>query len=409
MYAKKQIIYTTLALVFFFLLGWKTSEHYFVTNYIPDYQTISYEDDSSSTIVNNPQTVDMSLFWKVWNEIDNYYVDETAVQNDSKLVYGAIKGLAESLDDPYTIFMDPEETQQFEENLNASLEGIGAELTIEEGILIVLSPLKDSPAEEAGLLPGDIIFQINGEITSEMTLFDAIMSIRGEKGTEVTLTIIRDEVAEPFNVTIVRDSINVESVTYELLEDSIGYISINQFSDDTSNEFNAALQKMILDNPKGLIVDLRYNGGGYLDIAVDILSELIEGTQVAVQIQKRKNEENEHVYLWGNATIPELPLVILVNNSSASAAEIMAGAIQDYGRGLIIGEKTYGKGSVQEVLYLEDGSSLRMSIAHWLTPNGRNIEAEGIAPDRIVELKYEDALEGNDTQLDEATQYLLNL
>lgn len=409
MYAKKHIIYTTLALVFFFLLGWKTSEYYFVTNHIPDYQTISYDDIHSKSLVDNPQTVDMSLFWKVWNEIDTYYVDETAIQDDSKLVYGSIKGLVGSLADPYTVFMDPEETNQFEENLNASLEGIGAELTIEESLLVVLSPLKDSPAEEAGLLPGDIIFQINGKVTSEMTLFDAIMSIRGEKGTEVTLTIIREEVAEPFNVTIVRDAINVESVTYELLEDSIGYISINQFSDDTGDEFNATLQKMILDDPKGLIIDLRYNGGGYLDIAVDILSELIEGNKVAVQIQTRENEENEQVYLWGNAIIPELPLVILVNNSSASAAEIMAGTIQDYNRGLVIGEKTYGKGSVQEVLYLDDGSSLRMSIAHWITPNGRNIEDEGITPDRIIELTYEDALEENDTQLNEATQYLLNL
>ncbi|MBD3157111.1 PDZ domain-containing protein [Candidatus Peregrinibacteria bacterium] len=409
MYAKRQIIYTTLALVFFFLIGWKTSEYYFVTNYIPEQQTFTYEESEETPLIDNPQAVDMSLFWKVWQEIDTYYVDETAVQNDSKLIYGSIKGLVDSLNDPYTIFMDPEETHQFEENLNASLEGIGAELTIEEGLLVVLSPLKDSPAEEAGLLPGDIIFQINGEVTSEMTLFDAIMSIRGEKGTDVTLTIIREEIAEPFDVTIVRDAINVESVTYELLEDSIGYISINQFSDDTGDEFNATLQKMILDDPKGLIIDLRYNGGGYLDIAVDILSELIEGSQVAVQIQTRENEENEQVYLWGNATLPELPLVILVNNSSASAAEIMAGTIQDYKRGLVIGEKTYGKGSVQEVLYLEDGSSLRMSIAHWLTPNGRNIENEGITPDRIVELTYEDALEGNDTQLEEATHYLLNL
>lgn len=409
MYAKKQLIYTVLALVLFFMIGWKTSEYYILTNQVSDSYFPQIHEDTSERNSINPQNADMNLFWDVWDELDLYYIDETAVQDDTKLVYGSIKGLVNSLEDPYTVFMDPEETSQFEENLNASLEGIGAELTVEDGMLIVLSPLKDSPAEKAGLLPGDIIFQIDGEITGDMSLFDAIMSIRGEKGTEVTLTIIREEVEEPFDVTIVRDSITVESVTYELLEDNIAYISINQFSDDTGDEFYNAIQQIILDDADSLILDLRYNGGGYLDIAVDILSQLIEGSKVAVQIQTRDNNENEMLYLWGNATIPEIPLVVLVNDGSASAAEILAGAVQDYKRGLVIGKTTYGKGSVQEVIYLEDGSSLRMTIAHWLTPLGRNIEHEGVTPDRVIELTYEDALEGNDTQLDEAVSYLSNL
>ncbi len=408
MYAKKQLIYTVLALVLFFMVGWKTSEYYILTNQVPE-NPFSQINEPSKTNVDNSQSTDMSLFWDVWDEMDMYYIDESAVRDDEKLVYGSIKGLVNSVDDPYTVFMDPEETHQFEENLNGSLEGIGAELTVEDGFLTVLSPLKDSPAEKAGLLPGDVIFQIDGKISSEMTLFDAIMSIRGEKGTQVTLTIIREEVAEPFEVIIVRDSITVESVTYELLENSIAYISINQFSDDTADEFDKAVQQLLLDDAEELIIDLRYNGGGYLDISVDILSELIEGTEAAVQIQTRDTEENEILYLWGNATLPEIPLVVLVNDGSASAAEILAGGIQDYKRGLVIGETTYGKGSVQEVIYLDDGSSLRMSIAHWLTPNGRSIEDVGITPDRLIELTYEDALEGNDPQLAEAKSYLLNL
>lgn len=409
MYAKKQLIYTVLALVLFFMVGWKTSEYYILTNQVPDGYFTQIHKDTSNESASNSQNADMGLFWDVWDELDLYYIDETAVQNNTRLVYGSIKGLVESLGDPYTVFMDPEETSQFEENLNASLEGIGAELTVEDGLLIVLSPLKDSPAEKAGLLPGDVIFQIDGEITSDMSLFDAIMNIRGEKGTQVTLTVIREEVEEPFDVTIVRDSITVESITYELLENDIAYISINQFSDDTGDEFYNAIQQLILDDAQSVILDLRYNGGGYLDIAVDILSEIIEGSQVAVQIQTRDESENEMLYLWGNATIPKIPLVVLVNDGSASAAEILAGAVQDYKRGLVIGETTYGKGSVQEVIYLEDGSSLRMSIAHWLTPLGRNIEHEGITPDRVIELTYEDALEGNDPQLAEAVSYLSNL
>jgi len=408
MYAKKQLIYTVLALVFFFLLGWKTAEYYFSTNG-PSIGSIQSGNGNENINIDNPQDANMALFWDVWEEMDLYYIDELAVQDDQKLVYGSIKGLVSSVEDPYTVFMDPEETKQFEENLNGSLEGIGAELTAEDGFLKVLSPLKNSPAEEAGLLPGDIIFQINGEITGEMTLFDAIMKIRGEKGTDVTLTIIRETVEEPFDVTITRDSITIESVTYELLEEGLAYISINQFSDDTSSEFDAAVQKLLLDNPKGLIVDLRYNGGGYLDISVEILSQLIKGEEPAVQIQTREEGENDMLYLSGDGKLSEIPLVVLVNNGSASASEIMAGAIQDYKRGLVIGEKTYGKGSVQEVIYLEDGSSLRMSIAHWLTPNGRSIQEVGITPDRVIELTYEDAAADKDTQLDEAIGYLLNL
>jgi len=404
MYAKKQFIYTILGLVFFFLIGWKTSEYYLVKHIVtPTTQ--------QSTTQNNdtPKSTDMSLFWDVWNELDNRYVDKSAVLDNKKLVYGATKGLVDSINDPYTVFMDPKETKQFEENLDGSLEGIGAELTVEDGLLKILSPLKNSPAEKAGLLPGDIVFQIDGDLTGDMNLFNAIMNIRGKKDTDVTLTIIREGIAEPFNVTITRDAITVESVTYKLLDNSIGYISINQFSDDTGIEFDKAMQQLASDNTKGLIIDLRYNGGGYLDTAVDILSELISGTRPAVQIQTQDNSDNKTVNLSGNAKFSKIPLVILVNNGSASASEILAGAIQDYKRGVIMGEATYGKGSVQEVIYLEDGSSLRMTIAHWLTPNGRSINHSGITPDINVELTADEALKGNDTQLDEAEKYLLNL
>lgn len=410
MYTKKHIILTVLALSVFFLAGWKGAEYYYFNNYLTADNVITVNPGDTIKINNdNPQSVNLSLFWNVWERLENNYLDYSAVQQDQELIYGSIKGLVNSLEDPYTVFMTPEETKQFEENLQGQLQGIGAELSVEDGMLIVVSPLKDSPAEEAGLLPGDIIFQIEGDPAGEMTLFEAIMNIRGEKGTDVTLTIIRENVDEPFDVTITRDEITIESVTTEMLEGNIHYISINQFSDNTTPEFEESVQEALLKNPKGIILDLRFNGGGYLDIAIDIVSEFIKGDKTAVIIQMRNPEDNQTLKVNGDARLPDIPLVILVNRGSASAAEIVAGAIQDHKRGLVIGEETFGKGSVQEVEMLEDGSSLRLTIAKWLTPDGRDIEEVGITPDRIIEITAEDIENENDAQLEEARQYLINL
>jgi carboxyl-terminal processing protease len=411
MYAKKHLLLTIIAFILFFAIGWKGAEYYYFTNYT---QTIGTENDGTTTTTptpncTNPQSVDLSLYWDVWDEIEANYINEADVKDDENLVYGSIAGLVDSLGDPYTLFMTPTETKQFEETLNGSLEGIGAELTVEDGLLIVVSPLKDSPAEKAGLLPGDIIFQIDGEIANEMSLFDAIMNIRGERGTEVTLTIIRDGVDEAFDVTIVREEIDLDSISYEMLEDDIFYVSVNQFSDNTSEEFDKAVQAILLNNPKGIILDLRYNGGGYLDIAVDLVSEFVEGSKPVVQLKTRYEENNEVYYVDGDARLADIPLVVLVNQGSASASEIVAGAIQDHERGLVIGENTFGKGSVQEVAFFEDGSSLRLTIAKWLTPSGRDIDEVGIEPNRIVEYTFEDFEADNDTQLNEAISYLKNL
>jgi carboxyl-terminal processing protease len=406
MYAKRQIFFTILAFVLVFAIGWKASEYYFYSNQ----PTITVQENGDVIVqdFNNPQSVDLGLYWKVWNKLDKSYLNESKLQNDEALVYGSIKGLVEAVDDPYTVFMTPEETAEFEHSLNADLEGIGAELTVEDGMLVVISPLKDSPAEGAGLKPGDIIFLIEGEVASEMTLFEAITKIRGEKGTDITLTIIREGVEEPFDMTITRDTINEESVYYELLDGDLGYISINQFSDDTTTEFDNTVQQILLDKPKGIILDLRFNGGGYLDIAVDIMSEFITENKDAVKIVTRNDEFDESIEVWGGARLPEIPLVVLVNYGSASASEILAGAVQDHKRGIVIGEQTFGKGSVQEVEMLEDGSSLRITIAKWLTPKGRDIEEVGIMPDRVIEFEYEEGDEF-DSQLKEAYNYLLNL
>ncbi|MBN1494957.1 S41 family peptidase [Candidatus Peregrinibacteria bacterium] len=406
MYAKRNVLLTVIALLVCFMAGFKTAEYFYLS---AANTSLNVNTQSQNSNFENPRAKDLSLYWDVWEELETRYVNGSDVLDTQKFIYGSIKGLTASLGDPYTVFMTPEETKEFEENLNSQLQGIGTELTVEDGLLIVLSPLKDSPAEKAGLKPGDIIFEIDGNPTTEMTLFEAIMNIRGEKGTQVTLTIIRKELAEPLYVTITRDDINIESVTFERLEGNIAYISINQFSDDTAEEFEKAVNDILLSTPKGIILDLRYNGGGYLDIAVDIVSEFIEGKKSAVEIKTRIEKDNEVFTTSGNARIQKIPLIVLVNYGSASASEIVAGAIQDLKRGLVMGEQTYGKGSVQEVEFLRDGSSLRLTIAKWLTPSGRDIDEVGITPDRIIEQKEEDYENGIDTQLEEARSYLENL
>lgn len=353
------------------------------------------------------EDVDMDLFWTVWEELDEKYIDKEAIKNE-KMVYGAVKGMVDALDDPYTVFMTPEETKQFNASLDGKLEGIGAELTIENENLVVVTPLRKSPAEKAGLTSGDLIYKINGELTADMTLLEAIMKIRGEKGTTVILTILRAGVEAPFDVSIVRDSIEIASVTVEKLDGDIVYLSVNQFNDKTNEDFSRAISEMILDEPKGMIVDLRFNGGGYLDIAVELLSYLLPSETAAVKIKKR-GEEDEVMKTNGNPKIVNVPLVVLINNGSASASEILAGAIQDHKRGIVMGTKSFGKGTVQEVEFFNDGSSIRMTIAKWLTPNGRDINKVGLKPDIVVELTKEDLEKQFDRQKEEARKYLQNL
>jgi carboxyl-terminal processing protease len=352
--------------------------------------------------------VDLDLMWTVWGILDSDYLHDDLLDSEM-MVYGAVKGLVNSLDDPYTVFMDPEETEEFSQSLEGQLEGIGAELTVEEGLLIIVTPLKNSPAEKAGLLPGDVIYKIDEEYAIDMSFFEAIMNIRGEAGTPVTLSIIREGLDEPFDATIIRAEIDIESVTKEVLENDLVYLSVNQFSDTTSVEFGKAIADLILDEPEGLIVDLRYNGGGYLDIAVELLSYLLESDLSAVEIREKNPLLSETLYTNGGKKLLDIPLVVLVNEGSASASEIVAGAIQDYDRGIVMGTQTFGKGTVQEVEFLEDGSSIRLTIAEWLTPEGRAIQGVGLTPDILVEL-YDDDLENEyDRQLEEAKKYLSEL
>lgn len=372
----------------------------------------AFVDSNDDYVVSDEQRevkdLDLDQFWDVWSKVQIKYVDAEHIDHDNA-VYGAIKGMVSSLDDPYSAFLTPDETQVFQDSLNSELEGIGAELTIEEGLLVVVSPLKDSPAEKASLKPGDVIIAIDATDAQEYSFFEAIQNIRGPRGTKVILTVVREGLDEPIDVTITRDRIDLESVTTEVLEDDIFYISINQFSDDTEKEFFEAVNEALLIDPSGVVLDLRFNGGGYLETSVNIMGEFVEDGLPGVIIESTASRNREVLEIDGNQRLIDVPLVVLINEGSASSSEILAGALQDYERAFIIGSTSFGKGSVQEIETLNDGSSLRLTIAKWLTPSERDIDAEGIAPDLTVEITEEDAENDVDPQLDKAVEYLLNL
>jgi len=409
-YPKKNNIFTYLVVAAFaFFIGWQVSS-YGILDFGEKKSsagTSANSDEYSNENNKYSDKIDFDLFWTVWDEIEKKYVDENLVDEEA-MSYGAIKGLAESLKDPYTVFMDPKESKEFNESLAGKLEGIGAELTVDEKKLTIVSPLKDSPAQKAGLLPGDIIWKIDDKFSADLSLFDAIMSIRGKKGTSVTLTIIRKGVTDPFEVSIVRDSINIDSVTFEELDNKIFYISVNQFNDKTITQFDKAVSEIVLKEPKGLIIDLRYNGGGFLDISVDILSYIVPPKTKVLEVRQR-NEKNEIMETRGTPPLPKVPILVLVNEGSASASEIVAGAIQDLKRGVVMGTKTFGKGSVQEVETFKDGSSIRMTVAKWFTPKGRSVEKTGLTPDINVEQNESDSDKKIDTQKEAAIKYLTDL
>jgi carboxyl-terminal processing protease len=354
------------------------------------------------------QQLDLKTLWSVKSILEEKYLQEDSLDAET-MSYGAVRGMVAALNDPYTEFMDPRDTQDFNESLNSELEGIGAEMTIRDQMLTVINTVKGSPAEKAGLKPDDIVIQIDDQLTLDMPLLDAIKLIRGPKDSEVVLTVIREDREDPFELTIKRDTITLESVIFTEKKPGIWHVEVNSFSDDTKLEFIRAMNEIKQKSPKGIVLDLRYNGGGYLNGAVDILSAFIRGETKVVSIEYRDDKLNENLLTDGAPQFPDLPLVVLINRGSASSSEIVAAAIQDLKRGLIMGETSYGKGTVQEVDPLPDGSSLRFTIARWLSPQGRDINESGVEPDRVVEFTEEDYENEYDRQLEEAVKYLYDL
>ena len=336
-----------------------------------------------NTEVGKPEAVDFSIFWEAWNNLKSNYVTEL---DNQELIYGAISGMTYATKDPHTVFLRPEDKQRFQDDIAGVFDGIGIEITLLNGIPTVVAPLSDSPAEAAGLKAKDIIYEVNGVKTEELGFEATVDNIRGEKGTTVKLTIIRGRGSDPFEIEVVRETITVASVSYELQTfkgKKYGYVKVRQFGDDTLNLFSDVVSKIVDDNPNGIIIDLRNNPGGYLDTAIDITSLLIDGGVVVSEVGKTGGQKDYKT--TQKATLEDYKLAILVNEGSASASEILAGAIKDRGRGLIVGQTTFGKGSVQGFQTLSDGSAIKITVARWLTPNGTNIDSEGIEPDHQVE------------------------
>lgn len=349
------------------------------------------------------QNIDFDLYWDVWDSVKEYYVDKGQI-TDKQLFYGSLKGLVNSLDDPYSEFMNPELTKEFEEDMSGSFEGIGAEIGIRDGILTVIAPLEGTPAQKAGLMSGDKILEINDESTENMSIDQAVNKIRGLKGTGVTLNVFRIGLDDFKDIEIIRDTIIVKSVSLEVLENNIYLIKINAFNSDTEYLFLDFAKQAFENKAKGVVVDLRNNPGGYLETSISVLGEWINGE---VALIEKFTDGNEMEYIAeGNNYLKEIPSVVLINYGSASASEIVAGSLQDHGKAKIIGEKSYGKGSVQMVKNIKDGSSIKITIAKWITPKGQDINKEGITPDEIVELSLDDFEKDIDNQLNRALEIL---
>lgn len=344
-------------------------------------------------------------FWEAWNLVHENYVDQPV--DDVALMRGAIDGMMQALGDQHSSYMDPEDYKQANESLEGSYEGIGAYVDTTTDYLTVTSPIPGSPAEAAGLLPGDKIIAIDGE---DMTGIDAELARRkvlGPAGSTVVLTIWRESADAPFDVSITRARITIDSATGEMLEGDIAYFQVTTFGSNTMPELEAALDELMSQNPKAIILDLRNNGGGYLETSVDVTSQFLSEGVVLYEQYGDGRRTTYEVEPGGMATDPGIPMIVLINEGSASASEIVAGALQDSGRAKLLGAVSYGKGSVQNWIPLSgENGAVRITIAKWLTPNENTIHEIGLTPDYLVELTEDDRLNDRDPQLDEAIRIL---
>ncbi len=348
---------------------------------------------------------DFDSFWKVWTLIDEKYPSAKDVTSQDR-IWGAIKGLVSSLEDPYSQFFDPEEAQEFAEEISGSFSGIGVEIGVKDKILTVISPLKDSPGEKAGLKPGDKILKIGDVVATGLTTDEAIKYIRGPEGTAVTLTILSEGTSEPKEVEIIRATIQIPTIDSQT-KNGVYVISLYQFNANATTLMRKEFQNFKKTGLKKLVLDMRGNPGGYLDSAVDITSEFLPAGAVIVSEDFGGKQDPEIYRSKGSLMIPkDVSVVVLIDGGSASASEILAGALGENQRATIIGTKSFGKGSVQELVPVTDDTAVKITIAKWLTPNGNSISQKGITPHIEVSLTKDDIENKRDPQLDRAIEFL---
>jgi carboxyl-terminal processing protease len=355
-----------------------------------------------------PEDIDFSLFWEAYHKLQEKFVSPEKF-DVQKIIYGAISGMVKSLDDPYTVFFPPEETERFIEDVKGAFEGVGMEVGIRKGQLEVISPLEGTPAQKAGFRAGDKIIKINDTLAADLTVEQAVNLIRGPKGTEVTLTIFRQEWEETREIKLTRDVISVPSLKWELIEGDIAYIKLYQFSEKASYDFQMAAIEILNTPAKKIILDLRNNPGGYLEVAQDIAGWFLERDKLVVIEDFGEDKEKIEYKAKGNTRFSQYPMVVLINQGSASGSEILAGALRDNRGILMIGDKSFGKGSVQELENLRGGSSLKITVAKWLTPKGKLITDVGLEPDIKVEMTDKDYEQGLDPQLHKAIEVVKGL
>lgn len=392
---KKAVIVIILIFIIGIFIGVTIERNFVPLQFIPTVRLFPVPEGMSADF-------DYNLFWKVWSTIKQRHVAQPV--SDKDLFYGSIKGLVQGLDDPYSVFLEPDLAKKFLEDISGRFEGVGIEIGIKDNRLTVIAPLPNTPAYRAGLRAGDKIFSIDEKDTMGMSLDEVVYLIRGPQGTPVTLTIWRDGDSRTQDIEIIRDVIEIKTVSWELKGNNIAYIQISHFSEETWKDFQDIVHVVLRANPNGLIIDLRNNPGGYLDTAVNVAGYWISKDVVTIS---RDAQDKEIKYRSsGRGELSHLDTIVLVNEGSASASEILAGALQDYKEGTVLGGQTFGKGSVQELESYRDGSALKITIARWYTPLGRSIHEEGITPDIEVEMTFEDYDLERDPQLDRALEIL---
>lgn len=404
----KYLLYISIV-IFLFGSGYKFGEYNATFGRIESSQTNIFNANSEKKELQN---LDFGLFWDTWNKLEEKYVDKKKIDS-KKMFYGAIKGMVASLEDPYTFFLTPDENKQTKDDMGGKFEGIGATLGTKNGQIIVIAPLKNSPAEKAGVKSGDTITKVNGDSTKTWELAYAVSKIRGEKGSKVKLTVARIEEEKEIEIEIVRDQIVVSSIelTYEKMNNkNIAVLAMSKFGDGTDSDWDKAIdeisQKYEKKEISGMVLDLRNNPGGYLQSAVYTAAEFIPTNKLVVR-QEYIDGKSEDYKTMRDGMLSDIPLIILINQGSASASEILAGALRDYDRAKLVGMKSFGKGSIQEALDLRNGSGLHVTIAKWILPKGDWINGKGIEPNIQIENVVE---KGNtltrdtDQQLEKAIQ-----